>query len=173
MKTDSPLLEPLQSIGLDAAGIGRVLRQFPHDRIREWVDITLAARERFGSKFFKRSPIAYLIDNIKKSASDGRTPPDWWHDIRKAEERKRDAQARQQSMTAVESSTPVTAGRRVFEQIRNDLMPAYVASGLDDATALREASLEAKRRISGPTHDRSGSVPSAKDILDRLPLKLL
>ena len=83
-QTDSPLVEPLQSIGLDAAGIARVLRQFPHDRIREWVDITLAAKERFGLKFFKRSPMAYLIDNLKKSASDGRTPPDWWHDIRKA-----------------------------------------------------------------------------------------
>jgi len=83
-KTDSPLAEPLQSIGLDPAGIGRVLRQFPHDRIREWVDITLAAKERFGLKFFKRSPMAYLIHNLKKSASDGRTPPDWWHDIRKA-----------------------------------------------------------------------------------------
>ena len=31
MKADSPLMEPLQSIGLDAACIARVLRQFPHE----------------------------------------------------------------------------------------------------------------------------------------------
>ena len=170
MKTDSPLVEPLQSIGLDVAGIARVLRQFPHERIREWIDITLAAKERFGPAFFKRSPMAYLIDNLKKSASDGRTPPDWWHDIRKAEEKKQDSLARQQSMTVVESSPPATAGRQVFEQIRNELVAAYVASGLDNATALREASREAKRRIAAPKHGRSDNVPSAKDILARLPL---
>ena len=173
IKTDSPLMEPLQSIGLDGAGINRVLRQFPHERIREWVDITLAAKERFGPAFFKRSPMAYLIDNLKKSASDGRTPPDWWYDIRKAEERKRDSLARQQSMTAVQSSSPTTDGRHVFEQIRNDLVAAFVASGLDDATAFCEASREAQRRIAAPKHDRSDSVPSVKDILARLPLKLL
>jgi len=117
--------------------------------------------------------MAYLIDNLKKSASDGRTPPDWWHDIRKAEERKRDTLARQQSMTAVGSSLPVNTGRRVFEQIRNDLVAAYVASGLDDTTAIREASREAKRRIAATKHDGSDSVPSVKDILDKLPLKLL
>ncbi len=57
--------------------------------------------------------------------------------------------------------------------IRNDLVTAYVASGLDNAAALREASREAKRRISSPKHGRSDNAPSAKDILTRLPLKLL
>ena len=173
MNPDSPLADPLQSIGLDPAGIVRVLRQFPHDRIREWVDITLAARERFGLKFFNRSPMAYLIDNLKKSASDGRTPPDWWHDIRKAEEKKQDSLARQQSMTAVPSSSSETGGRQVFEQVRNDLVTAYLAAGLDDETALREASREAQRRIAAPKHGRSDNVPSTKDILATLPLKLL
>jgi len=173
MKSDSPLVEPLQTIGLDAAAIARVLRQFPHDRVREWIDITLAAKERFGLKFFKRSPMAYLIDNLKKSASDGRTPPDWWHDIRKAEEQKRDSLARQQAMTAVPSSSPTTGGRHVFEQIRNDLVAAYRAAGLNDATALREASREAQRRTSARKQGLSHSVPSAKDILATLPLKLL
>jgi hypothetical protein len=173
VKTDSPLVEPLQSIGLDAPAIARVLRQFPYDRVREWVDITLAAKERFGSKFFKRSPMAYLIDNLKKSASDGRTPPDWWHGIRKAEEQQQDALARQQSMTAVPSSSPTTGGRQVFEQVRNDLVAAYMAAGLDNATAQREASREAQRRIAAPKHGRSDKVPSAKHILATLPLKLL
>ena len=117
--------------------------------------------------------MAYLIDNLKKSASDGRTPPDWWHDIRKAEEKKQDSLARQQSMTAVPSSSSETGGRQVFEQVRNDLVTAYLAAGLDDETALREASREAKRRIAAPKRDRSDDVASAKDILAKLPFKLL
>jgi len=76
-------------------------------------------------------------------------------------------------MTAVGLSLAPAAGRRVFEQIRNDLVAAYVASGLDDATALREASREAKRRIAAPKLGRSDNVPSVKDILAKLPLKLL
>lgn len=173
VNSDSPLVEPLQAIGLDPAAIARVLRQFPHDRVREWVDITLAAKERFGLKFFKRSPMAYLIDNLKKSASDGRTPPDWWHDIRKAEEKKQDVLARQQSMTTVPSPSQGTDGRHVFEQVRHDLLVAYVASGIDEATALREATREAKRRLNSLQRGNPEGVPSAKDILARLPLKLL
>jgi hypothetical protein len=173
MKTDSPLMEPLQSIGLDANAIGRVLRQFPHDRVREWVDITLAAKERFGLKFFKRSPMAYFIDNLKKSMSDGRTPPDWWHDIRKAEERKRDSFERQQAISAIPRPTPTDGGRQVFEQIRNELAKAYTAAGLNDEVALREASREARRRMTDPKKGCSSDVASAKDILEKLPLKLL
>ena len=76
-------------------------------------------------------------------------------------------------MTAVPSSSPTTGDRQVFEQIRNDLMAAYRAAGLDDANAQREASREAQRRIAAPKRDRSDDVPSAKDILAKLPFKLL
>lgn len=173
VKVDCPLAEPLQAIGLDAAAIARVLRQFSHDRVREWVDITLAAKERFGPKFFKRSPMAYLIDNLKKSVSDGRTPPDWWHDIRKAEERKRDSLALQQSMKVIPTSTPEIGSRQAFERVRNDLINAYSAAGLDSVAAQREATRAAQRQMAAPMRERSGSVDSAKDILANLPLKLL
>lgn len=82
---DSPLYEPLAEIGLDDSAIARLLRQFPHAVLREWSDITLAAQERFGPSFFKRSPPAYFVDNVQKAALGTRTPPDWWHDLRKAE----------------------------------------------------------------------------------------
>jgi hypothetical protein len=49
----------------------------------------LAAKERFGDAFFKRSPQAYFVDNVKHAAAGTRTPPDWWHELRKAEQRRR------------------------------------------------------------------------------------
>src|SRR5690606_31669775 len=89
MKTDdleSPLHGVLRDIGLDAQAIRRHLNQFSHSLLREWADITLAARERFGIEFFKRSPAAYFVNNVKHAAVGQRTPPDWWHGIRKVEE---------------------------------------------------------------------------------------
>ena len=117
--------------------------------------------------------MAYLIDNLKKSASDGRTPPIGGMTFERPRNKSRIRWLVRQSMTAVPSSSPTTGGRQVFEQVRNDLVAAYMAAGLDDATALREASREAQRRLATPKHGSSDSVPSAKDILAKLPLKLL
>jgi hypothetical protein len=89
MPTESPLTATLQELGLDDPTIRRVLGNHRRPLLQEWTDITLAARERFGSSFFKRSPAAYFLDNVKQAAAGRRTPPDWWHDVRKAEERRR------------------------------------------------------------------------------------
>lgn len=100
---ESPLVESLRAIGVDEPGIGRVLREFRHSTVGQWVDITLAAKERFGSGFFRRSPAAYFMDNLRATSDGTRTPPDWWHDIRRAEER---AQAeRFRKLRAVNSAT--------------------------------------------------------------------
>ena len=87
---ESPLVEPMLEIGVDAAAIPRILRENSASVIRQWVDITLAAKERFGAPFFRRSPAAYFIDNLRHAAAGTRTPPDWWHDIRHAERRRRE-----------------------------------------------------------------------------------
>ena len=76
-------------------------------------------------------------------------------------------------MTPVSSTFSTTGGRQVVEHVRNDLVAAYMAAGLDNATAQREASREAQRRIAASKHDRSDNVPSAKHILATLPFKLL
>lgn len=86
---DSPLLEPLQRIGLDAADAGRLLRRYQHEQVRLWSDVTLAAIESRGPQFFRRSPAAYLVDNLKAAARGERTPPDWFVATRKNEERGR------------------------------------------------------------------------------------
>ena len=84
---ESPLHESLLSIGFDVAGADRILRRFKHPLVREWVDITLAARERFGPHFFKRGAPAFLTDNLKHATAGSRTPPDWWSELRREEQR--------------------------------------------------------------------------------------
>lgn len=84
---DSALGQTLRELGFQKAEIPRIVTKYPQRILREWADITMAAKERHGPKFFKRSPQAYLIDNVKHAAAGTRTPPDWWHEMRKQEER--------------------------------------------------------------------------------------
>jgi hypothetical protein len=82
---DSALFEPLGRIGLTETTMVSLIRKYPAAMLREWTDITLAAMERKGTGFFKKSPAAYLLDNLKHAVKGTRTVPDWWLDVRKAE----------------------------------------------------------------------------------------
>lgn len=83
--SDSPLVEPLLSIGFDEATVRRLLQTYSARLLEEWADITLAAKERQGDKFFSKSPMAYFVSNITEAAAGRRTPPDWWRELRKRE----------------------------------------------------------------------------------------
>ena len=85
-RSESPLHEPLRAIGFDASAIRRILSEHPVELVQVWSDVTLAAIERKGPGFFRRSPQAFFVDNITSAARRGRTPPDWFQAIRKAEE---------------------------------------------------------------------------------------
>lgn len=85
----SPLYDPLTAIGLDESAIRRFVRDFEPRLVQEWADITLAAMERKGKNFFRRSPQAYFVDNLQKAALGTRMPPDWWLEMRKAENREK------------------------------------------------------------------------------------
>ena len=91
LNVESPLIEPLQRIGLDNRAIQRTLSKFSVRLLNQWTDITLAAIERYGKgkPFFNKCPAAFLIDNLNHAAKGTRLPPDWWHEIRRAEERSR------------------------------------------------------------------------------------
>ncbi len=86
----SPLLEGLLGLGFDQAGAARLIRRYPGRLVAEWVDITQAALERFGHSFFRKSPMAYIVDALRHAAEGTRTPPDWWHAVRKAEQQKQE-----------------------------------------------------------------------------------
>lgn len=171
--SDSPLAEPLRSIGLDEPGIARVLKQFPASKVREWADITLAAQERFETSFFKRSPVAYFLDNLKKSVSDGRTPPDWWHDVRKAEERKQAERDRKRPGRSDAALTVKASSRQAFEQVRRDLFQQLQSAGLDEQTAFREATRQAQRNGDPKLGRRNDDLAAVKNVLATLPIKLI
>ncbi|MCB9924546.1 MAG: hypothetical protein H6822_20375 [Planctomycetaceae bacterium] len=82
---DSPLFDPLRSIGFDVATIHRLMQTYSAKLLTQWSDITLAAIERQAASFFTNSPQAYFMDNVKAASKENRTPPDWWRDLRKKE----------------------------------------------------------------------------------------
>lgn len=93
---ESPLSDFMRQIGLDARAISRCLSRFPAGLLQQWLDITLAAREKHGESFFKKSAAAYFVDNVQKAAQGKRTPPDWWHDLVRHERRLQVQFARQE-----------------------------------------------------------------------------
>jgi hypothetical protein len=82
---DDPLFEPLHKIGVDEAGIRRLLHEFSRGLIGRWVRITDATMHENPRGFpgFKVSPAAFLIDGIQNN----RTPPDWFHVHEKKQQR--------------------------------------------------------------------------------------
>ena len=98
---ESPLVEILEKVGLDARTVRYTIKKYPSKLVSTWADITLAAKERFGMRFFHKSPTAFLLDNLKHASANQRTAPDWWHEIRKEEAKrqaKKDRQRRKEKL---------------------------------------------------------------------------
>jgi hypothetical protein len=129
--SEHPLLEPLSAIGLDPPAIHRVLRHFPARILREWADITLAARERFRERFFKRSASAYFIDNIQNAHAGNRTAPDWWHDLRREERTQQAAADRRSRQSPPEAASPTLSDEALAQmhQLVADLFRQFTAAG--------------------------------------------
>lgn len=149
---ESPLVAPLADIGFDPAAVQRILKRFPVRTVREWVDITLAARERFGAGFFTRSPMAYLMDNLQKAVSGERTPPDWWRDIRRAEERGRAARARRRSEPGLDP--PSRQALASLSDVHETIFEQFRAAGQSERTARRNVRRyrDARERRTRPDH---------------------
>ena len=86
----SSLYQQIVSFGIEPANAVSIVKRYKQPLLEEWVDITLAAEERFGTKFFKTSKAAYFINNVSEITKGKRTsePPDWWLEIRREEQRK-------------------------------------------------------------------------------------
>ena len=78
----SAIYNLLQSLKLDKKMINKLLRDISCELLREWADISLAARKR---GIIKTTVAAYFVDNVYSAVRDGRTPPDWWRVIQKKE----------------------------------------------------------------------------------------
>lgn len=152
---ESPLVEPLRQIGVEDSAIGWLLRSFPAAVLREWTDITLAALERHGSKFFKRSPAAYLVDNVKQAAQGKRTPPDWWYDLRKEESRHRSRIRPRNANVTIEPETDLGEEcRAIFDQLAQEMFGHFSAAGQSDEAARANAQKFAQEYVR-----RRGALP--------------
>ena len=112
--------------------------------VAEMADMTLAAKERFGEKFFKVSPAAYFIDNVKAQAGRTRTPPDWWRDLRKEEERRRwqadrDDHASSQSFEKAFDAYLETEAREAFGRVMDRIFQDLQTGGQSEADAKEQA----------------------------------
>lgn len=136
---ESPLIEPLLAMGFDVAGADRILRRFKPQLVREWVDITLAARERFGSEFFKRGAPAYLTDNLKQATAGRRTPPDWWAELRRAEQRACAERARNAGSQCSSTKGIEEGAADAVTNVHQSIFAQFVAAGQPEEVARRNA----------------------------------
>lgn len=162
---ESPLIEPLREIGVDAGVILRLLNQYPATMIQEWVDITLAAQERFGPRYFKRSPAAFLVDNIQHAGTGSRTPPDWWQDLRRAERRAQSARKRS-AVRARASNAKTGTDDTLTGALTEALQVQFEVAGQPAASARRNAAHVAQEFCQNHTKEGSGPVERLLQLLD-------
>jgi hypothetical protein len=144
---DSPLVDPLRSIGFDDRAIQRLLRTYKPRVLREWADITLAARERNGETFFSKSAAAYFLDNVKHAAAGTRTAPDWWRQMRVEELRKEQEQRQVDGLATAPNGDAEAAFRRYLEteakdayaQVLSDIRSQLTGAGADPLDATERA----------------------------------
>jgi hypothetical protein len=181
----SPLYEPLKAIGFDDAAIARILRKYRPPVIQVWADITLAARER-SPGFFKVSPQAYFMDNVEHASRGTRTPPDWWYEHRKEEERREFEGKRRLLELRDETEAPEDEqqayekylreeGRAAFAEIMGRLVRRYREAGQSPGEAERNAAEAARSHLRNrfrrehPAPEPTGPTPLG-DILKRFKL---
>lgn len=153
----SPLREPLKAIGFDDASVARILRKFKPQLIQVWADITLAAKEK-SPGFFKVGPEAYFMDNIEKAAQGVRTPPDWWYEHRKEEDRRERETKRSVLNLSPEARSAADdekafeeylrgEGRNAFAEILTRLTRDFTAAGQPPREAERNATEAARTHL--------------------------
>ncbi len=162
---ESAILDPLRAIGFDPRSIARIGRQFDHAQIQVWADVTLAAMERKERGFFRRSPQAFFMDNIKNAAKGRRTPPDWFNELQKEEQRHHAKEARQLRAgkdgptTDPKTELPLENGHVRFESVVEDMVVHFRSAGQSDEDANRNAQRFAheleRKKIEPPTASRS------------------
>jgi hypothetical protein len=129
----SPDFDVLQTIGFDEAAISRIIKRYSSARIQLWADVTLAALERKGAGFFKKSPQAFFMNNIRAATDSCRMPPDWWLDLRKEEDRREAANDRRRR-TSVEKDSPANRSGKLQRVIHpTETIEQLVATVLERA----------------------------------------
>jgi hypothetical protein len=145
-----------------------MIRQYRHHVLREWIDITLAANERFGASFFSKSPPAYFVDNVRLAARGERTAPDWWLDIRKAEQEKVRSELFETVLPNLVSSSDDASlesdSKKSFEEIRNGVFDRMMAEGRPRGESIRAAERVARLQTQGGKTTASRGISRIRSI---------
>ncbi len=145
---DSPLFELLQTIGFDPPSAAKVIQTYQASLVAEWIDITLAARERNGVTFFKKSPQAYFLDNVRNAAAGTRTPPDWWRAMRREEDRRqRRAPPAEGDAEAAFDRYLETEARAAFERVTESIFASIKSSLANEYEARLRARVIARGNL--------------------------
>ena len=137
-KVDSPFFQPLCDIGFRPQDAQRLIANYSTHLVREWIDITLAAKERFGVSFFNRSPAAFLRYYLQRAAAGKDGPPDWWLEIRKTEEQACANRARKRRPTRRSDQLPQKA-MDVIDKVHDDIFHQFLAAGQSEKVAAENA----------------------------------
>ena len=135
---ESPFFQPLCDIGFEPRDAQRLISKYAGHLVREWIDITLAAKERFGMSFFNRSPAAYLRYYLQRAAAGKDGPPDWWIEVRKAEEHARAERARKRRSAQSPDQLPQKA-MDSLDSLRDDIFQQFLAAGQSEKQAAENA----------------------------------
>lgn len=130
--TESPLFGPLLALGFEEDAASRLIRRYPQRLLSVWLDITQAALERHGPGFFKKSPMAYLVNSVSHAAAGTRSAPDWWQELKRAET--------QQHEMSSES-------KAVFARIRTELFESDLIESLPDADTKKKSGFSSPAEV--------------------------
>jgi len=167
-ESESALVDPLLAIGFDGPAVNRLVREYSPRLLREWADITLAAMEQRGPGFFKRSPQAYFVDSVREASAGRRTPPDWWHDMRKAERAAADRRLSDWLTRATEGKSDADlAGDslKAYESVRDRLLGELLAGGTPKVEAAVQADRLARRHVAAKKRKPAAGLERAGTVL--------
>ena len=142
---ESPLLEPLGELGFEPADAGKLIERFDIRLLREWIDITMAAKEHYGLRFFKKSPAAYLRFNLNLAAEGKTGPPDWWHDMRRKSANAQAKRARKRTSTRGIDQLPEKV-LVSLDEVRDAIFHQLIDAGQPKSEALKIARLVASSK---------------------------
>ena len=132
--------EPLRILGFDDGGVRWLMRTFSMQLLREWTDIALRSQGEIRGIVFQDE--AHKLGSWTTSRTPqlgGRTPPDWWHEQRRAENRA-SVRARRSTATPVcELPNLPDESRRAFEKIASDMFSVFMAMGQVETVAKANA----------------------------------
>ena len=167
----SSLAVMLGNLNVSPSGIRWTLSHASGDTIREWIDITLAAKER---GLIKTTPAAFFIDNLKQAMGGSRQPPDWWRKIRKQEDEQNWAAAGQSLRSQIRAHREVAGSvptfdeymhtaiaRSTFDHVCRDLFDVCDSTSMCDTdreSFVQRQGMQRMRSLYNDEHPRSRAI---------------